>query len=378
MLTAYSGAVVFDVGTAFLIAGAGFAVGAGGMAAFRWSERVQQGPALQEHDIDESIARILAALPGVTLMVDPQNMVADPSVHARVYHLVDAQHRLHPELVPLANQLRRGGIPQTHTTTIAGRELRIHAATVTSQTILLFVEDISEAQQLERLRRDFIANTSHELKTPLGSLSLLVEALTAVSDDPEQVRLFAQRIAHESTRLAHLIQDVTDLSRVQSDAPIRNPETFHSAHLIGEAVQAVTTLAEAKDIHLLHHGSDVVLLGEEHSLVTALRNLLVNAIHYSPHGTHITITTEVATDTVRISVADQGIGIAEAEQERIFERFYRVDPARSRETGGTGLGLAIVKHICRQHGGVCHVWSEPGVGSTFTLELPRPARNEVP
>ena len=221
------------------------------------------------------------------------------------------------------------------------------------------------------MRRDFVANVSHELKTPVGALSLLAEAIATSPDDAVQVRHFAERMQLEAARLGHLIQDVIDLSRLQGDDPVLRAEIVPVEEIIARAVDELRTSANAASIEFVRGESSAALIyGDRNQLLTGLRNLVANAVNYSPPGTRVAIDCTVSHDIVEITVTDQGVGIPASELERIFERFYRVDPARSRVTGGTGLGLAIVKHVCQNHGGECTVWSEVGVGSTFTLRLP--------
>jgi two-component system sensor histidine kinase SenX3 len=216
-----------------------------------------------------------------------------------------------------------------------------------------------------------VANVSHELKTPVGALSLLSEAVSGSADDPQAVRRFALRMQHESHRLSMMVQDLISLSRLQSNDPMREARLIHVDDVVAEAIDATHLEAEAREIRLEVRGQHgLVVLGDEDQLAAAVRNLLANAINYSPDHTRITVGVQVSEDVVEISVADQGIGIPERDRERIFERFYRVDPARSRATGGTGLGLSIVKHVAANHGGDVGVWSSEGAGSTFTLRLP--------
>ncbi|NUR59680.1 MAG: GHKL domain-containing protein, partial [Catenulispora sp.] len=218
----------------------------------------------------------------------------------------------------------------------------------------------------------FVANVSHELKTPVGALSLLAEAVQSASDDPEAVRRFAARMQQESHRLTSLIQDLIDLSRVQIDAPLAaTAEQVHVAEVVADALDRSSAAAAARRIDLIADAEeDAVVRGDRTQLAAALGNLVENAVNYSPEETRVAVTVKRAGDRVEIAVTDQGIGIPERDLERIFERFYRVDPARSRATGGTGLGLSIVKHIAATHGGEVTVWSSEGNGSTFTLRLP--------
>jgi two-component system sensor histidine kinase SenX3 len=250
-------------------------------------------------------------------------------------------------------------------------ELRVRAAALGTGAILILIDDLAEERRVDAVRRDFVANVSHELKTPVGALSLLAETVQAAADDPEQVRHFAERMQMESNRLSSLIQDVIDLSRLQSDDPMTRAEVVSVDELVSRAFEEVRTLGTSREIELIRsEESGAEAYGDRGQLLTALRNLLTNAIVYSPQHTRVAVSSRINDGIIEISVKDQGIGIPGHDLDRIFERFYRVDPARSRGTGGTGLGLAIVKHVCQNHGGECTVWSEVNTGSTFTLRLP--------
>ncbi|MBX6389185.1 MAG: ATP-binding protein [Frankia sp.] len=244
--------------------------------------------------------------------------------------------------------------------------------------IAVILDDVTESRRVEAVRRDFVANVSHELKTPVGALHVLAEAVSAASEDPVAVRRFADRMTRESARLARLVQEIIHLSRLQGAEPLPEPKPVAVADVVNEAVDRTRLAAQSRGISVAVIGrTDIEMLGDEEQLVTAVANLLDNAISYSPRGTRVVVGVRRAGDRVEISVADEGIGIAEKDLERVFERFYRADPARSRETGGTGLGLAIVKHIVTNHGGSVRVWSAEGRGSTFTLQLPaRCAEND--
>ncbi len=225
------------------------------------------------------------------------------------------------------------------------------------------------------MRRDFLANVSHELKTPVGGILLLAEAVKGARDDPEAVARFAKRMRKEARRLDHLVTDIVQLSRLQSEDRLSDPAEVDLGKVVTEAVDDVRVAAEEKEIDLVVVSDKRCWVwGDRGLLVTAVRNLVVNAVAYSGSGTRVAIRARVAPDGAReIIVTDQGTGIPESELGRIFERFYRVDAARSRSTGGTGLGLSIVKHVCANHGGDVTVWSELGRGSTFTIRLPAPS-----
>ena len=253
------------------------------------------------------------------------------------------------------------------------RSTHIHArvAPLTSRLVVVLVDDRTHAQRVETIRRDFVANVSHELKTPIGALNLLAEAVAEAKDDPDAVVRFAGRMQDESERLTRLVQQIIDLSRLQNDTASDDPTVVKVAELIAEAAEHSQTEAERKDIEIaVSLDGELFVRGDRAQLHAAVSNLVENAARYSPDGSRVSVSAVSDADVVRISVADRGIGISTEELDRIFERFYRVDPARARNTGGTGLGLSIVKHVAASHGGSVEVWSEPGSGSTFTLVLP--------
>jgi len=237
--------------------------------------------------------------------------------------------------------------------------------------VALLVEDVTETRRVEAVRRDFVANVSHELKTPVGAISLLAEALQDASEDPTAVRRFAGRLQHEADRLARLVQELIDLSRLQGAEPLPDARLVPVDKVVAEAVDRTRTAASARGISIVRGGErGLTVSGSESQLITAVGNLIENAVHYSPEKTRVAVAVRSLDGAVEISVTDQGMGIADKDLERVFERFYRADPARSRATGGTGLGLAIVKHVATNHGGEVSVWSVEGSGSTFTLRLP--------
>jgi len=287
----------------------------------------------------------------------------------------------------LAGQVRRAGITRVVELDLPratpGDPLGVHVRAVSlgGGNVAVEAADVTEAHRVARVRRDFVANVSHELKTPVGALQLLAEALMdaiEVDDedsdnqaDPEAARRFAERIRHESARLARLVSELLELSRLQGAEPLPEPEPVAVDRILTEVLDRTKTPGSAKDIEVGVTGRrGLTVYGNENQLVTAVVNLVENAIAYSPESTAVTVGVSSDEDTVAISVIDQGIGIEPRDLDRIFERFYRADRARSRATGGTGLGLAIVKHIATNHGGRVDVTSTVGVGSTFTLRLP--------
>ncbi|HEY3505070.1 MAG TPA: ATP-binding protein [Actinocatenispora sp.] len=249
--------------------------------------------------------------------------------------------------------------------------VRVRLVGLNGGYVAMEAEDVTEAHRVARVRRDFVANVSHELKTPVGALQLLGEALVDALDDPAAARRFAERIAHESSRLGRLVTELLELSRLQGAEPLPDPLPVAADRIVAEVVDRTRTTAQAKEITVATAGRrGLTVYGNETQLATALANLVENAIAYSPDGTTVTIDVRRRSEAVLVSVTDQGIGIEPHDLDRIFERFYRADKARSRATGGTGLGLAIVKHIATNHGGRVDVTSTVGRGSTFTLRLP--------
>lgn len=254
-------------------------------------------------------------------------------------------------------------------------ELSVGIGPLHDDWVLVVAEDESRQRRVDAVRRDFVANISHELKTPIGALSVLAEAVEAASDDPEAVQRFAGRLQHESSRLAELVNQIIDLSRLQSEDPMLSSEVIDVHEVVTEAVGRSQELAKKRQVSLIvARTSSAYIVGDRWQLADAISNLVQNAINYSDERARVTLSILQVTDDgdrfVEIKVSDNGIGIKPEEQERIFERFYRVDYGRSRDAGGTGLGLSIVRHIAMAHGGSIRVWSRPGQGSTFTLRIP--------
>jgi two-component system, OmpR family, sensor histidine kinase SenX3 len=237
--------------------------------------------------------------------------------------------------------------------------------------------DESDAVRLEATRRDFVANVSHELKTPVGAIGLLAEAVLGAAEDPLEVNRFASTILSEANRLGSLVTELIALSRLQGAERLPELATVDVDGVVMEALSRGRVGAESTEIEIaVDEPSGLLVSGDRTLLVTALSNLLENAIAYSPPGSPVSISRRLAGGMVEIAVTDRGIGIAPEHQQRVFERFFRVDPARSRATGGTGLGLAIVKHVAANHGGGVRLWSRPGIGSTFTMRIPAHPRRE--
>lgn len=236
---------------------------------------------------------------------------------------------------------------------------------------VVFAHDQSDYARMEATRRDFVANVSHELKTPVGAMALLAEALLASADDSETVRRFAERVLVEANRLGDMVAELIELSRLQGAERLPNVIEVDVDTVVSEAISRHKVAADNANIEVRTDApSGLRVLGDETLLVTALANLVSNAIAYSPPGSPVTISRRRRGESIEIAVTDRGIGIALEDQERVFERFFRGDKARSRATGGSGLGLAIVKHVAANHNGTIGVWSKPGTGSTFTLSVP--------
>jgi two-component system sensor histidine kinase SenX3 len=254
-----------------------------------------------------------------------------------------------------------------------GRALHVAArvAPLGSRLILVLVEDRTRERRVEAIRRDFVANVSHELKTPVGALTLLAEAVAEAADDPEAVQRFSARMQTESERLTRLVKQIIELSRLQGDDPLEETEPIAVDAVVERALDRIRVDASTKGVELDFVGDHgLQVSGNADQLIVALGNLVENAVVYSPEGTSVSVSMQERDEQVEIAVTDHGVGIPAEEIERIFERFYRVDPARARATGGTGLGLSIVKHVAATHGGEVRVWSVEGEGSTFTLCLP--------
>jgi len=328
--------------------------------------------------IPADLARVLAALSTPAVWMDATGTVlwAHPALEA--LRVVRRGAMNTPEIATMVQRSRATDQPAARDLTVrrpgrrqAGVRLRVRVAPMTDGSALVLVDDITEAERLDHARRDFVANVSHELKTPIGALALLAEAVHEAQEDPEAVDRFTTRMLGETRRLTTLINDLMDLSRLEGVEPLQPMGPVDVDEVVAQACDDARSLAQDKDISFLRGGvGGLQVEGVPAQLATAVRNLIVNAVNYSPPSTKVAVTTGTAEGSVTIAVTDQGIGIPPAELDRIFERFYRVDPARSRDTGGTGLGLAIVKHVCANHGGDCDVWSKVGEGSTFTIRLP--------
>ncbi|MFE9922263.1 sensor histidine kinase [Streptomyces sp. NPDC005774] len=407
-----------NAAVAAMAAIAGVLTGVIAMLAFRFSEREQRRPTRSSLNTDPvlppGVDTVLSVLRSSAVVLDEADGVVKASSAAYALGLVRGGKLAVEPMLQMARDTRRDGeirqveldLPRRGTGRGEALAVSARVAPLGSRLVLLLVEDLTEARRIEAVRRDFVANVSHELKTPVGALSLLSEAVMDASDDPQAVERFAGRMQGEAVRLTNLVQELIDLSRVQNDDPLEDAEPVRVEELVAEAVGRCRHAAGTKQITMASnvwtpegaepgdtghkaesttHG-DLRIWGNRGQLAAALGNLVENAVNYSPARTRVGIAARRVArpggDMIEIAVTDQGIGISEKEKERVFERFYRVDPARSRATGGTGLGLAIVKHVAASHGGEVTVWSAESQGSTFTLRLPEaaaaPTRDRAP
>ena len=335
-------------------------------------------------ELPEGVTDVLAVLASTAIVVDGSDVVVSASPSAAAYGLVRRNGLVHEDIRHLVRLVRGDGVIREELLLVGRGSLDrqggadadqlvmgVRVAPLGERHVLVLIQDRTHEQRVEKVRRDFVANVSHELKTPVGGLSLLAEAVLDAKDDPVAVERFASRMQVESRRLSRLVTDIVDLTRLQVADSLHEPAPVDVAAVVREAVDSLAVAADAKGIALDSVvGTGLRTFGDEDLLVTAVRNLVTNAVNYSDSGTRVAIRAHRRDETVEIVVADHGQGIPAAEQDRIFERFYRIDPARSRATGGTGLGLSIVKHVCAIHGGSVSVWSQEGKGSTFTIRLP--------
>ncbi|MCX6413315.1 MAG: ATP-binding protein, partial [Actinobacteria bacterium] len=309
--------------------------------------------------VPDEVVRVLSVLPSASMVVSADGLVLRASARSQALGLVNRSLVTVPDIARLIDKVAGDGEAREQEMRVRrpplGRELlelRVRVAPLGTGAILVLIDDLAEERRVDAVRRDFVANVSHELKTPVGALSLLAEAVLASSDDADQVRHFAERMQIEAARLSHLVQDVIDLSRLQGDDPHTHAEIVDVDDLVDRSIDEVRTVAAASNVDfIVGDSSHASIYGDRGQLQTAIRNLLANAVAYSPGGTRVAVEARVTGSMVEILVKDQGIGIPSNDLDRIFERFYRVDPARSRVTGGTGLGLSIVKHVCQNHGG---------------------------
>lgn len=328
--------------------------------------------------IPDGVREVLHGMDDAAIVVDASSTVLAASTAAIPFHLEEGSVLPSDELRALARRVRttesaasatlrlRRGAPPAEP-----RLVVVRATSISPRLTLLVLRDITERERVEQMRRDFVANTSHELKTPVGAVSLLAEAIESAADDPAQVRNFAGRLTAEAARLAQLTSRIMNLSRLQAADEFTDEREVAVDEIVASAVEAHAIQAGSAGVEIVRGGQrGLFVRGDAQVLSEAVGNLIANAVAYSPKGSNVGVGVKAVDQVVEIAITDRGIGIAEGDQERVFERFYRADQARSRRTGGTGLGLAIVKHAVQRHGGEVRLWSRPGRGSTFTIRLP--------
>jgi two-component system, OmpR family, sensor histidine kinase SenX3 len=337
-------------------------------------------PQLIESEPDsfpDLIAEVLELMGSVGIVLDGSNRVVGTNSWAESFGLVARGLLVHAETVDLVKRARSGsdiesfegvlrvGLAQEKVSVAAKAKL------VEGDYVVLILEDRTSDIRLDKTRRDFIENISHELKTPIGAIALLSEAIQEAGDDQAAVAKFAASLNKESSRLTFLVQDIIKLSRLQSEEVLASAEIVNLNDVTAEAIDRNEQLAASRKIRLVsEQAPKLEVFGNKEMLITAVKNLVENAISYSDQGTSVGIGCGAKESIAEITVTDSGAGISPENQQRIFERFYRADPSRSRDTGGTGLGLSIVKHVAKIHRGEIKLFSQVGVGSTFTLRIP--------
>lgn len=345
------------------------------VTAIRARDRVQ---ARSSNAVPDGVNDVLAAMDDSAVVVDASGTVRASSASAEAFGMQVGETLPDDRLRELARSVRAGGGLGTASLTLRRaatpaepRLVSARATVISPRLVLLVIRDITERERVEQMRRDFVANTSHELKTPVGAISLLSEAIESAADDPAQVRIFAVRLNAEAARLSSLTSRVMNLSRLQSADELAEVRDVSVDAVVTSAVEAHVLPADSAGVTLVRGGArGLYVRGDQQILTEAVGNLVANAVAYSPKGSSVGIGVKQVHNSVEIAVTDRGIGISEEDQQRVFERFYRSDQARSRRTGGTGLGLSIVKHAVQRHGGEVRIWSKVGRGSTFTVQLP--------
>ncbi|MFK4760520.1 sensor histidine kinase [Microbacterium sp. ZW T5_45] len=365
---------------ALLALAVGLAIGVGLSLLVVWAYRARARVAEETSTIvPEGVTDVLGSMDDAACVVDTSGLVLAASQAAARFGLDVGSTLDNVELRQLVRGVRSSGSTATESLrmtrgglSLDPRLVSARASVISPRMVLVIIRDVTEQERLDQMRRDFVANTSHELKTPVGAVTLLAEAIESAADDPAQVRIFAARISAEASRLGQLTGRIMSLSRLQADDGLGDVRPVSIDEVIASSIEAHVVQADSAGVDLARGGDrGVWVRGDAQILIEAVGNLLTNAIVYSPKGSRVGVGVRADGDIVEIAVSDQGIGIAEADRERIFERFYRADEARSRRTGGTGLGLSIVKHATQRHGGEVLLWSRPGRGSTFTIRLPR-------
>lgn len=335
------------------------------------------------------VVEVVQLLRSAAMVIGPHDEVVCSNGQARTLGLCRGDRILMPQVLELVRKVRRQGRGEVVDMVVTrgkgapALHLNSRVSLLDDGVELVLTEDRTPLVRVDETRRDFVANIGHELKTPIGAITLLAEAVDQAADDPDAIRHFAGRMGKESARLAELVTQIIDLSRLQADDPMLRAEPLAVDDLVAQAIDRSHELAERRQVNVLVTGAKGLKVnGEANQLTDAISNLVQNALVYSHEKARVVVQVDRVDEDglgmVEIAVADNGIGISPENQQRIFERFYRVDYARSRENGGTGLGLSIVKHIAAVHGGSVNVWSKLGQGSTFTLRLPELTADEIP
>ena len=347
--------------------------------AFGWflGKRKSQVVEAEPDSFPDLVAEVLELMGSVGIVLDGSNKVVGTNSWAESFGLVARGLLVHAETADLVKRARSGseiesfegvlrvGLAQEKVSVAAKAKL------VEGDYVVLVLEDRTSDIRLDKTRRDFIENISHELKTPIGAIALLSEAIQEAGDDRAAVSKFAASLNKESSRLTFLVQDIIKLSRLQSEEVLASAEIVDLNDVMAEAIDRNEQLAASRKIRLVsEQAPQLEVFGNKEMLITAVKNLVENAISYSEPGTSVGIGCSAKESIAEITVTDSGAGISPENQQRIFERFYRADPSRSRDTGGTGLGLSIVKHVAKIHRGEIKLFSQVGVGSTFTLRVP--------
>ncbi|RLP10096.1 Signal-transduction histidine kinase senX3 [Propionibacterium australiense] len=359
----------------------GAAVGAALALVLAWGRRARARIAEQTPVISPEVPAVLDAFRQPVVIIGPHDEIRYANAPSRAIGLVRGTRVGIGEVLGAARTARRTGEGSDREVSLGSsdggpsRQLHVRIRPLDREAVLLVGDDRSALIRVDESKRDLVSNISHELKTPVGALQVLAETIQEAADDPDYVRHFASRMAAESTRLGELVQQIIELGRLQSDDPLGDAAPVDVDEVVAAAASRASASCQARDIHFSIAGDKGLrVIGDRHQLRVALSNLVENAISYSDHGARVAVTVKAVDEDgdhwVDIAVTDNGIGISTEDQKRIFERFYRVDYARSRENGGTGLGLSIVKHVVIAHGGTVRLWSRPGRGSTFTMRLP--------
>lgn len=340
--------------------------------------KTTKAPPKPRNQLSNSISEVLDVLGPSALILSGTNYVSQATTTAVALGLVSGRNLTHKKLLSLVIKARESqDAIQIDASLPTGRKdvklfITARAKAIGDGNVLLIVEDRTESHRLDEMRKDFMANISHELKTPIGAVGLLSEAMENSLDQPEILAKLLKNIRKEAKRLSSLVQDIIQLSRIQGTSKIAISKHVNLVNVVREAIDINSWRSEKHNVTVEFESGkrNVDVIGDAEMLTVAVKNLIENAIIYSNAGSSVAVVIEATEGLAQIRVKDSGIGIGKEDLERVFERFYRADQSRSRETGGTGLGLSIVKHAALMHQGDVQLFSKPGIGSTFTLRLP--------